>query len=90
MLRTASRPLRTGISTSSTLVAIRCSVAFLGTFQVVAGNGRRRLLGDGGQAVDAELNLGNASGVAVATNGTLYIADSGNSRVRAVRGRGRS
>jgi sugar lactone lactonase YvrE len=55
-----------------------------GRLEVVAGNGRRGFSGDGGRAADASLRLGNPSGIAVARNGTLYIADSGNDRVRAV------
>ena len=55
-----------------------------GRFQLVAGDGRRGFSGDGGPASDAELNLGTRSGIVMATNGTLYIADSGNDRVRAV------
>ena len=55
-----------------------------GILQVVAGNGHRGFSGDGGPARDAELSLANDSGIAVARNGTLDIADSGNGRVRAV------
>jgi serine/threonine-protein kinase len=55
-----------------------------GEFAVAAGNGHRGFTGDGGPATDAELDLGNSSGVVMANNGTLYIADSGNARVRAV------
>ena len=58
-----------------------------GKFDVVAGTGKRGFSGDGGLAVDAELDLsqhGASSGVMVATNGTVYFSDSGNHRVRAV------
>jgi hypothetical protein len=55
-----------------------------GRFEVVAGNGRRGFSGDGGPATRAELNLEAPSGIAIAKDGTLYIADSGNDRVRAV------
>jgi sugar lactone lactonase YvrE len=55
-----------------------------GRFQVVAGDGRRGFAGDGGPATSAELNLEAVSGIAVAKDGTLYVADSGNDRVRAV------
>jgi hypothetical protein len=54
-----------------------------GRFQVVAGDGHRGFSGDGGRATNAELNLGASSGIVIAKNGTLYIADSGNDRVRA-------
>jgi hypothetical protein len=55
-----------------------------GKFQLVAGDGHRGFSGDGGPAVDAELSLGADSGIVIADNGTLYIADSGNERVRDV------
>ncbi|HEX7172805.1 MAG TPA: hypothetical protein VF365_09390 [Candidatus Limnocylindria bacterium] len=46
------------------------------------GNGQAGFSGDGGPATEAELN--NASSVAVSPGGNLYIADSGNHRVRMV------
>jgi hypothetical protein len=55
-----------------------------GKFTVVAGNGHRGFSGDGGAATEAELSLSQYSGVVSAPNGILYIADSGNDRVRAV------
>ena len=55
-----------------------------GKFQLVAGDGHRGFSGDGGPASEAELNLGADSGIVIAKDGTLYIADSGNDRVRAV------
>ena len=55
-----------------------------GEFVVVAGDGKTGYSGDGGPAVDARLALDADSGVAVSADGTLYIADSGNDRVRAV------
>lgn len=59
------------------------------TFVVVAGNGRQGFSGDGGLATRAELRLRRHSGLAVSTNGAIYIADSGNDRVRAVLSNGR-
>jgi len=53
-----------------------------GIIRTVAGTGVKGFSGDGGPAVDAELDT--PSGVAVGMDGTLYIADSGNDRVRAV------
>ena len=53
-----------------------------GHFVVVAGTGRQGYSGDGGPAVDAELN--NPGGMAVGSDGSLYIADQGNNRVRRV------
>ena len=58
-----------------------------GRFRVVAGDGRRGFSGDGGPASAAELRLGGA-GLAFSRGGTLYIADSGNDRVRAISSRG--
>jgi hypothetical protein len=53
-----------------------------GGFRVVAGNGRAGFSGDGGPAVDAELN--DPAGMAVTRSGTLYVADTGNNRIRAI------
>ncbi|MCW2976061.1 MAG: repeat protein [Actinomycetia bacterium] len=53
-----------------------------GRFRVVAGNGKRGFSGDGRRAVGAELN--NPGAMAVAADGSLYFADTGNNRVRKV------
>jgi|GEM_PF-1880903 len=53
-----------------------------GTWTTVAGDGRQGYAGDGGPAVAAELDT--PMGVAVAVDGTLYIADTHNHRVRLV------
>ena len=53
-----------------------------GTITTVAGIGRSGYSGDGGLATSAMLN--NPSGVAVDGSGNLYIADSGNLRIRKV------
>jgi hypothetical protein len=53
-----------------------------GNFAVVAGDGKVGFAGDGGEAIKAELN--DPTGLAVAANGALYIADRGNGRVREV------
>jgi sugar lactone lactonase YvrE len=50
----------------------------------VAGGGPCCALGDGGPATSANLNLGNAAGVAVDTSGNVFIADSNNQRIREV------
>jgi hypothetical protein len=55
-----------------------------GVLSVVAGSGVQGYSGDGGAATSAELNA--PQGVAVGPDGTLYIADTGNERVRAVSG----
>lgn len=53
-----------------------------GIVATVAGSGTQGFSGDGGAATDAALNYPND--VAIGTNGTLYIADSANARIRAV------
>lgn len=53
-----------------------------GTLTVVAGTGKAGYSGDGGSALNAELK--DPSGIAVAENGIIYVADSGNNRVRAI------
>jgi sugar lactone lactonase YvrE len=55
-----------------------------GIIVTVAGNGVFGYNGDGGPATGAQLALGYRSGVAVDAAGNLYIADSGNQRVRQV------
>jgi sugar lactone lactonase YvrE len=58
-----------------------------GTITTVAGNGKYGFSGDGGQATTAELSgssYGQGLGVAVDAAGNVYIADTGNSRVRRV------
>jgi serine/threonine-protein kinase len=54
----------------------------LGATTVVAGNGRAGYSGDGGLATAAMLNA--PGGTAVAPDGTLYIADVNNDRIRRV------
>jgi sugar lactone lactonase YvrE len=53
-----------------------------GTFQVVAGDGAVGSSGDGGPATKAELNY--PASITFGPGGTLYIADYGNGRIRAV------
>ncbi|HEX6986953.1 MAG TPA: IPT/TIG domain-containing protein, partial [Planctomycetaceae bacterium] len=58
-----------------------------GTVTTVAGNALPGFSGDGGPATTAELN--RPSGVAVDADGNLYIADTGNNRIRMVLSSGR-
>jgi uncharacterized protein (TIGR03437 family) len=53
-----------------------------GIITTVAGNGQAGYSGDGGPATQATLNL--PTGVAVDAAGNLYIADTGNQRIRRV------
>jgi uncharacterized protein (TIGR03437 family) len=55
-----------------------------GTIDTIAGNGTAGYQGDGGLATAAELASPNS--VAVDSSGDLYIADTGNNRVRMVTG----
>ena len=57
-----------------------------GTIATVAGTGNPGDSGDGGPAIKAQLNY--PSGVAVDTSGNLYIADTGNKRIRKVSAEG--
>ena len=61
---------------------IREVVATTGNIQTVAGNGTAGFNGDGGQATSAELN--GPTGVFVDGLGNIFIADSGNERIREV------
>ncbi len=61
-------------------------VAANGTITTVAGNGIPGYSGDGGQATAARLR--NPFGVALGPGGNLYIADSGNNRIRIVAANG--
>ena len=70
------------LSESSTNKVRRIS-AGSGIITTVAGNGQAGYSGDGGPATLAALSIPN--GLAVGSDGTLYIADRGNSRIRAVR-----
>jgi uncharacterized protein (TIGR03437 family) len=53
-----------------------------GKVTVLAGTGRAGFGGDGGPAASAQLN--SPSGLAVDSQGNLYIADTGNSRIRMI------
>ena len=55
-----------------------------GTIRTVAGNGLTGFAGDEGSATAAELS--SPAGLAVDSSGDLYIADSGNERIRQVKG----
>jgi uncharacterized protein (TIGR03437 family) len=57
-------------------------VAPSGTLTLVAGNGFAGFSGDGGPAVNASIK--SPQGVAVGSDGTIYISDTGNDRLRRV------
>jgi uncharacterized protein (TIGR03437 family) len=64
--------------------AVIREVNILGYISTVAGNANQfaGFGGDGGAAVNAELN--NPEGIALGANGSFYIADQGNDRIRYV------
>src|SRR5207247_9773889 len=51
-----------------------------GTITTIAGNGGSGYGGDGGPAIQARLQ--SPRGIAVASDGSLYIADNGHERIR--------
>jgi len=53
-----------------------------GALVVIAGSGVQGFSGDGGSALTAELD--SPQGVAVGPDGTIYIADTGNQRIRVI------
>jgi sugar lactone lactonase YvrE len=57
-------------------------IALDGTITTVAGNALPGFSGDGGKAIDAQLKM--PTGLAFDAAGNLYIADTGNNRVREV------
>jgi uncharacterized protein (TIGR03437 family) len=61
---------------------VRRIAASTGTISTVAGNGTAGMTGDGGPATQAELN--QPEGLTFDTAGDLYIADTGNRRIRLV------
>ena len=58
-----------------------------GTLRVIAGTGSAGFSGDGGRAVNARLR--GPTAVALGANGTIYVDDQGNNRVRALSPDGR-
>lgn len=58
-------------------------VPLAGGLTVVVGSGVQGFAGDGGLATTAELNA--PQGVAVGADGAIYVADTGNQRIRVVR-----
>ena len=61
---------------------IRKVTASTGIISTIAGNGIRSFNGDGGLATSASLN--GPSGIVIDSIGNIYVADSGNNRIRKV------
>jgi len=57
-------------------------VSLAGVLTTVAGTGVQGFAGDGGAAASALLNA--PQGIAVGPDGTVYVADAGNQRIRAI------
>jgi streptogramin lyase len=55
---------------------------FSATIEIVAGTGKAGFSGDGGPALQAELN--NPYGLAVGPSGALFVCDMGNDRIRKI------
>jgi hypothetical protein len=55
-----------------------------GIVNTIAGNGQRGYSGDGGSAVQAQLNTPDGCSVAVDGQGNVYVLDAGNQRVRKI------
>jgi sugar lactone lactonase YvrE len=53
-----------------------------GNLVLIAGNGTQGFAGDGAAATAAELN--HPESIAIDTSGTLYVADTGNQRIRSI------
>ena len=53
-----------------------------GLLTTIAGTGAAGFSGDGGSSLSAQLNA--PAGIAIGTNGTILIADSGNNRIRSL------
>jgi hypothetical protein len=69
------------LSLSITSLPLATDALAQGTITIVAGTGSFGFSGDGGPATSAELN---PTDVAVDSAGNLFIADSGNRRIRRV------
>lgn len=81
------QPLRSAIDDKGNIIIadssnnrIRIVDARIGIISTVAGTGEQGFSGDDGLAVRAQLS--GPTGLAMGADGTLFIADSGNSRIR--------
>ena len=63
---------------------IREVTASNGFINTIEGTGSFGFVGDGGPAIDAEMS--NPNGIAIDSSGNLYVADTGNLRIREISG----
>jgi trimeric autotransporter adhesin len=70
------------VNTGTAAITVAGVVIKPGDIETIAGNGTAGFAGDGGAAIDAELNVPRS--VALDSAGDIYIADAGNNRIRKV------
>jgi sugar lactone lactonase YvrE len=76
---------------SASSAALAASASAVKRLAAFAGNGEVGSIGDGGAAVSAQFDLDSGdisqrSGIAIGSDGSIYIADSGNATIRMVAG----
>lgn len=83
------QPQTTALLVTSAASPNRVSQIAAGLFSTIAGTGVAGSLGDGGAATAAQFSLKTdstveRSGIAIAADGTIFVADTGNSTIRRI------